>query len=188
MYDEKELKKGYILLAVIGAAMVLSVVVYVVVAELIAKQNEPFSGFVGGFDKLDTLRYFLLAVAVSVLGITGIIRKALLSDTFSNILARPNALSPTGAQPAYGQFMSAQIVVFALCESVAIFGLVLFLIAGSRFDLYLFIVVSLAGYAVYFPRYSQLKDWALRREGGAEAGEGEHERHAYDRRTGRYRR
>jgi F0F1-type ATP synthase membrane subunit c/vacuolar-type H+-ATPase subunit K len=189
MYDEKELKKNYLSLAIIGAGMVISVIIYAVVGEVIAKQNAPFSGFVKGFDQIDTLRYILLAVSVVILGVAGVARKALLSDKLSKFMVKPNAQS-TGGGPVFAQFNSAHVIVFALCESVAIYGMVLFLIAGSRFDLYLFIAISLAGYAVYFPRYSQLKAWALKREGGAEAGAEEktHDRYTYDQKAGRYRR
>jgi hypothetical protein len=55
--------------------------------------------------------------------------------------------------------LSVTIVTYAISESNAIFGLVLFLIGGSSLDLYTFMVISLFFYAIYFPRYNQWEEW-----------------------------
>ncbi len=57
------------------------------------------------------------------------------------------------------KLFSATIITYALCESVAIFGLVLFLTGGETFDFYLFIALSLTFFAVHFPRYGQWEEY-----------------------------
>jgi hypothetical protein len=53
------------------------------------------------------------------------------------------------------QLAVSSIITFALCEAVAIYGLVLFFIAGNSADFYIFMMLLLIYFAVYFPRYSQ---------------------------------
>jgi hypothetical protein len=56
-------------------------------------------------------------------------------------------------------------VTYALCESIAIYGLILFLIGGRRFDFYSLVILSLIFFAVTFPRYAQWEEW-LKKEAG----------------------
>jgi hypothetical protein len=53
----------------------------------------------------------------------------------------------------------ATVITYALCESIAIYGLILFLIGGSRFDFYTFLILSLIYFAAYFPRHHQWEEW-----------------------------
>jgi hypothetical protein len=47
----------------------------------------------------------------------------------------------------------AAILTFALCEAVAVFGLVLFLLTGNSLDFYLFFAGSLFMFYIFFPKY-----------------------------------
>ena len=47
---------------------------------------------------------------------------------------------------------------FALCESVAVLGLVLFLLAGNAMDFYVFMVISLGFFYLFFPKYDQWEE------------------------------
>ena len=55
--------------------------------------------------------------------------------------------------------MTVSIISFALCESIAIYGLVLFLINGGRPEFYLFLLVALAAFAIHFPRFGRWQEW-----------------------------
>ena len=57
------------------------------------------------------------------------------------------------------------IITFALCESVAVLGLVLFLLAGNSMDFYIFMVISLGFFTLFFPKYDQ---WEQRVRAGNE--------------------
>ncbi len=49
----------------------------------------------------------------------------------------------------------AAVITFALCEAVALLGLVLFLLAGNAMDFYIFMVISLGFFYLFFPKYDQ---------------------------------
>ena len=49
----------------------------------------------------------------------------------------------------------AAVITFALCEAVAVLGLVLFLLAGNSLDFYIFMVISLGFFYPVFPKYDQ---------------------------------
>ena len=51
------------------------------------------------------------------------------------------------------------MVDFAVCTGIGIYGSVLFFLGGSSYDLYVFLVIALAGLAIYFPRYSRWEEW-----------------------------
>jgi len=56
------------------------------------------------------------------------------------------------------RLLIADIVTAALCESVAIYGLVMFLLVRQIADFYTLVFISLAYFLYFFPRYSQWKN------------------------------
>ena len=70
-------------------------------------------------------------------------------------------LAPRAGAGAPGpRLQTASIVTLALCESVGVFGVVLFVISGSAADFYLFLALSLGLFAIYFPRHDRWEEWA----------------------------
>jgi hypothetical protein len=131
------LKARYLAVNFIGLAMIASVFVYAGVAELIKWRWAPFAGFA----RLDAptvslLKYAFLALAAAQYGIIKAIQKITLAKSVANL-------------------PQAAIITFALCESVAILGLVLFLLAGNALDFYVFMVISLGFFYLFFPKYEQ---------------------------------
>jgi hypothetical protein len=59
--------------------------------------------------------------------------------------------------------MTASVLSFAFCESVAVFGLALFLMSGEPSDFYLFLLISLIFFAVSFPQYGGWEEWTRAR-------------------------
>jgi uncharacterized RDD family membrane protein YckC len=51
------------------------------------------------------------------------------------------------------------IITYAFCESIAIFGLILFLMGGNSLDFYFFAGLSLMFYFIFFPRYYQWEEY-----------------------------
>jgi hypothetical protein len=141
--------------------MMASLLVYFIVVETIKKQFDPFGGFAPmPAETAATFRYALLAVAIAEFFLIRLLNKLILS-----------AKAPMQKTAVTGQFgpeaqklMSAAIVTFALCESVAVFGLVLFLIQGNSTDFYLFLLISLFFFSVFFPKYSAWESWVKERE------------------------
>ena len=131
------LKARYLAVNFIGLAMIAAVFVYAGVVEVIKWQYAPFAGFA----RLDPrtvglLRYAFLALAAAQFGIIKVVQKIIPAGSVDNL--------PQTA-----------IITFALCESVAVLGLVLFLLAGNALDFYIFMTISLGFFYLFFPKYDQ---------------------------------
>ena len=121
---------------VIGAQFILSLGIYAFVIDQIQRTRAPFAGFVPGAPR-DLLRWIFLALALAGLWLARVMQRS--------ILANP-------ATPLVGRLSSAAIVALALCEAIAIYGVVLFLLSGRVSDYYLFAALALVGFGIYFPR------------------------------------
>lgn len=148
-----ELKNGYRITVIMGIAMIASVFVYAVVIEILKREYEPFEGF-APFPEVEILRAALLAIAIVEFFLIRFIKKLILSIKLLSSSYRKNSLSPE-----IQKLSTAAIITYALCDSVAIYGLVLFLIGGSSTDFYIFMGLSLIYFSIYFPRYSEWEDW-----------------------------
>ncbi len=147
------LRKVYRTTVTIGLAMMAGLVVFAIVVELIKKQHAAFTGYAPlSADAFTTLRYTLLTFAAVEFFVIRMVNKAVLSAK------APETRTASAAAP-FAQLMSAAIVTFALCESVALCGLVLFLIQGDTADFYLFLMISLGYFTVHFPKYAKWEAW-----------------------------
>ncbi len=166
----EDLRKQYLILKIIGGAMIASIFIYAGVTEWIRANNEPFTGFVKPVPPMEILRSALIAVALIEFVLLNILRKLFKSGKLDAFLKA----SARGGGVAFAPFMSFSMITFALSESICIFGLVLFFIAGSRMDFYIFFALSLVAYAINFPRFADMEVWArksgLIEEGSAAAG------------------
>ncbi len=131
------LKARYLAVNFMGLAMIAAVFVYAGVVELIKWQMAPFAGFA----RLDPriaglLKYVFLAIAAAQYGIIKLIQKI-------------------GPARSVDQLPQTAIITFALCEAVAILGLVLFFLTGNTMDFYIFMVISLGFFYLHYPKYEQ---------------------------------
>jgi hypothetical protein len=136
------LKARYLAVNFIGLAMIASVFVYAGVVELIKWQFAPFAGFA----KLDPrtaglLKYVFLAVAAAQYAAIRVVRKIVPAKSVNNL-------------------PQAAIITFALCESVALLGLVLFLMVGNSLDFYIFMAISLGYFYLHYPKYEEWEQLA----------------------------
>ncbi len=153
----------YSIISFIGASLICSVLVYSIVVELIKKQFAPFSGYAPIPDVIDILRYAMLGIAAAqFLLIRYINNKVFLSQKPTGFVNQTRSV--VKKIMTYSRLIVGAIVVYALCESVAIYGLILFLIQGKSFDFYLFMVISLSYFAIFFPRYNRWESWIKARE------------------------
>ncbi len=135
------LKSRYLAVNLIGLAMIVAGLVYAGVVELLKWQWAPFHGFA----KLppqtaSLLKYIFLVLAAAQFVTVKVVQKILLARSLDNL-------------------PQAAIITFADCETVAIFGLVLFLLTGNALDFYVFMVISLGYFYLFFPKY---EDWEQR--------------------------
>ncbi len=150
-FSSSALLSGYWITAGIGCLMVLSTAIYAVVVELIRKQSSfPSAGYAPIADShYASLRIVLLIIAVAMFLLLLFLGKSLLAGQRTGKLL-------TGRSVAFIMtFIIAAIFTYAICEAIALFGLVLFLMNGRRADFYLFFVLSLLCYASFYPRLSQ---------------------------------
>jgi F0F1-type ATP synthase membrane subunit c/vacuolar-type H+-ATPase subunit K len=138
----------------LGIQLIVSVGIYGYVVETIRTVYAPFGGF-APVARLDLLRILLAVLAVATLVVIRIIVPKLLAPQAS----APAILGMPRASAVVKKLFMVSMVALALCEAIAIYGLVLFMIGGNRADFYGFAAVSLLAFAIYFPRRSQWEDW-----------------------------
>ena len=140
---------------VIGYGMIGTLLIFTAVVETLKGMNYETEGFLPP-SALEILRYLLLGITLIEFFMIRIVKKMILSGG-----GRMSALSNQG-DPLLSKvqkLFTAAIVTFSFCESVGIYGLVLFIIGGNSFDFYLFVFLSLVLFAVYFPKYPQWEEW-----------------------------
>jgi hypothetical protein len=136
--DPLELKKRYLAVNFIGLALIAAVFLYAGVVEVIKRLLAPFHGFAGlEGPQAQLLKYLFVALAFG---------------QFFLIKAVQKILAGRGVQ-----FLpQAAVITFALCEAVAVLGLILFLLQGNPMDFYVFMLLSLFYFWLFFPKY---RDW-----------------------------
>ncbi|MGH9462466.1 MAG: hypothetical protein ACRD1X_14725 [Vicinamibacteria bacterium] len=147
--------------AVIGGAMMSTLLVYTVVALAIASTSDPFEGF-ASLDDGGLLRNVLLGLSLLQVVTIKIIRDRALQSP------DPSSGVPTGKPGSRSQLVSrlvsTSIVTFAFAESIAMYGLVLFLLNGDSTDLYIFLGLSILTFIMFFPKYHQWEEWIQRQQ------------------------
>ena len=135
----------------IGVALVSSIVVYVFVLRVIAARHAPFIGFAPALD-LRLLRVVFALVALVDL--------AMLRFVTSSVLeAARSATTAVGGASVAARLLTLSIARLAICEAIAVLGVVLFLLGGRWADFSGFAVASLAALVFNFPRRAQWEDW-----------------------------
>jgi hypothetical protein len=61
--------------------------------------------------------------------------------------------------PDIQRLMTAAVITYAFCESIAVLGFVLYFFGGSPTDFYMFMLISLFFFSVYFPKYGRWEEW-----------------------------
>ena len=140
---------------IIWVAMVGSLVIYIVICNLIGDQvRRPM----GPDFSLELLRNIFFGIGIASLIATHFIRKFILGKPSGRSM--PVSTSPPSPQDTttiYARYTTAMIISLALCESVGIYGLVLFFLGGSFQTLYTFIIFSAAGMFYYRPKREEIE-------------------------------
>jgi len=172
MFDETNLRKNHQQMLIISFAMIFSLVIYAGLAEFFLGDIEMFPD--GEFSQYSTFRYMIMAISVVIIILMIIIRNRILAGK----IQIPSQLSQSSAEPAQQSDVKkdspetkekevimrlrlAHIVTYALCESIGVFGLLLFMFGKDKTEFYAFLGVSLFLMLVHFPKYD---DWKSRLE------------------------
>ena len=149
------LRKGMVIIWIIWAAMIISALIYVLLAHLLSKNWTALQP-----NYLSTLRNALYIVAVVEILIIAFFRNRMLESRSDSWVFKSALVPKQYSTPALGKYTTVSIVSWTLAESVAIYGLLLFLLGGSFKDLYLFVAGSLAVMIYYRPKMSELEELA----------------------------
>jgi F0F1-type ATP synthase membrane subunit c/vacuolar-type H+-ATPase subunit K len=149
-----ELKNRYRKAVFIWMDMVFSIFLYAFVVEIL-KMNSPFLRIASPLQEGGIPVFLLLGFAVMTFFLIKYIRNQIISDKLSSNPA--DSKSPLS--PKITKLLRASLVSNAICETVAILGLILFVLTKNPFDFYVFMVLSLIYFAFSFPRYTQWEEW-----------------------------
>jgi F0F1-type ATP synthase membrane subunit c/vacuolar-type H+-ATPase subunit K len=152
-------EKGLRTLWIIWAAMVGSLLVYVFLCH---QFGEDIRRTASHDLPLGLIRSILSVVAFVTLFLTHFIRKGMLGGRFASSGA--GLFKPGGAsnQPSLlVVYTTAVIVSLALCDSVGLFGLVLFMLGDSFRTLHIFIGVSALAMYFFRPKREEFETLAL---------------------------
>ncbi len=148
MESTVDLKKEIRPVTAVAWAMIVSILMYLGIAELIRYQNHPFTGFAP--QSMPPKDVFLAGALVAFIGIR-LVRNAILKGAGSDTESRLSRLR------------TATIVSLVMTEIPAVMGLVLFLATGITEEFYVMVALSLVAAALYFPKLNHWEVWMRRR-------------------------
>ena len=153
--QKETIENKLLVMWIIWGAMVGSLVIYIVICNLIGDQIRRPMG--PGFP-LVLLRNILFGIGIVALIATHFIRKFILRKPSGS----PGSVSTSQPSPQdlvkiYAKYTTAMIISLALCESVGIYGLILFFQGGSFQAMYTFMIISGVGMFYYRPKREEIE-------------------------------
>ncbi len=146
-----DLKSRYRKAVFIWIDMVFSIFIYALAVEIM-KRNSAFLKPTSPLQEGGMPVFILLIFAILTLFMIKYIHNQILHSVPSD--------NPAGSKnPLAPRLLKASLVSNIICESVAIYGLILFGLTKNPFDFYIFMVLSLVYFALSFPRYTQWEEW-----------------------------
>ncbi len=149
VFVKENSRRAYKFSIILGIIMIINLVLYSILIELIKFRFEPFNGFKPETDVV-MLRYALIGAAIITSLLIALMRRLFIRALFRGDQSIKNI---------NGLLVLSSQMTYCLCEAIAIYGLLLFLYAGSSLDFYLFLVLCLVLLGIYFPRYSNWEVW-----------------------------
>ena len=146
------LKSSYRKSVFIWLDMVLGVFIYALAVEIM-RMKSAFHKTTSPFQEGGLPVFILLSFAIITFFLIKSIRNQILKSS-GNPAGSKNPLSPKVAR-----LLKASLISNAICELVAIYGLLLFLPTKNPFDFYILMVLALIYFAFSFPRYTQWEEW-----------------------------
>jgi hypothetical protein len=147
MDPQEELRTHLKPAAMVGAALVASLVIYLALVEVLRAVLKPFRGF-AGIPDIQPVRYAAFGAAAAVILLILILRHRLFLNKAGEDI--PSALH---------RLQKASLITLVLGEVPAVLGLALFLVGGSAVDFYIFLFASLLLTFINFPRRAAWEEW-----------------------------
>ena len=133
--------------ALVGSAILVSLVIYLGLVEVLGAVLKPFRGFAAAAG-MQPVRLAVFGAAAAVILVILLLRPRLF---------RGDAREDSAA--AFRRLQTASLVILVLGEIPAVLGLALFLIGGNAADFYKFLFASLVLTFINFPRRSAWEEW-----------------------------
>ncbi|MBN1474172.1 MAG: hypothetical protein JW914_06125 [Syntrophaceae bacterium] len=159
--EKEAVEKGMKTLWFIWAAITASLLIYFYIIYAFGGEiRKEIKTPMGEDLPLELLRNILLGVSVIIFFLAHFIRKWIIKSTsFSAQLYKDR--KEFSNQPSYMMKYTAAVVAsVAMAESIAIFGLVLFLIGADYQTFYIFITISALGMFYFRPKRAELEELA----------------------------
>ncbi|HDQ04565.1 MAG TPA: hypothetical protein ENN23_08405 [Deltaproteobacteria bacterium] len=157
--DKAAIKKGMRTLWLTWAALMGSLLIYLFVAHATGEEIKPY---MGEDFPLELLRNILYGISIIELFLAHFLRKFIINSKNTGVSAELLKYNTQINQPPFvTKYTLAVMISLALAVSIAIYGLVLFLIGADYQTLYTFIVVSALAMFFYRPRRAQLEELAM---------------------------
>ena len=154
----EELNEAYRIMRIVGIGIMASLPILLLIVELLKKQYTPFKGF-DPTPGSATVRYVIFGLCFGMFPLIRLLWNRIVSGQVP-LAVRSGATSRAGI--LLSRMRSASVVSLALCETVAMFGFVLFLVGGNSTEFYALLALSLVFFAVNFPRYRQWEEFLER--------------------------
>ena len=141
------LERAFGLATGLSAFFAITPFLYAGIVEYLSWNQAPFAGFAPGIN---------LALFLPLLALVGLTEIALSWWMPGRILSGKVPAAPMGPQSAWSgsvqRLFQANLVAFSILGSIAVYGLMLFLVGGHRWHFYAFASVSLVLMLARFPR------------------------------------
>jgi len=140
---------------IIWVAMMGSLAVYILICNVIGDDvRRPM----GPDFSLALLRKLLFGLSIAALIAAHFIRKFVLRKPSGGSGPAPASQpSPQDMAARYAKYTTAMIISLALCESIGIYGLLLFFLGDGFKTLYSFMVISAGGMFYYRPKREEIE-------------------------------
>lgn len=154
--NKAAIENGMRTLWIVWGAALISLFIYLVVAHLLGEeirhnQNPNFP--------LSLMRNILLGIGIATLFGAYFLKKTILSQGSRTVSkAILNDQSNSDPTQIIAKYTTATIISLALCESVGIYGFVLYILDDNLQTLYSFIGLSAVAIIYYRPKKEELKE------------------------------
>ena len=137
--------------AIVTGSILVSIVVFAIVVEVLKRNPDYSSGFIGGFD---SIRIVFYAVSISMVFVVNLVHGFMLKGEKSDDIGRIAA-----------KLTTVNVIMSGLAETPLILGFVLFIGWGYTTDFYILGFVSFYLTLRHFPFYGQWEKFAKERMG-----------------------
>jgi hypothetical protein len=143
--DQHILRQGLQRAWMFWGAMATTLLVYVLITQVISKEGLPALPAAIG----SKMTFIVYGIALLAFVFAGVVRRAMVT-----------ARGEISARVAAARYLSAVILSVAICETIAILGLVLYFIGVETDVVYILVLAAAVAMFIYRPRLTELEQLA----------------------------